>query len=56
MFFDLDTLLLDAAQALCVALPAAGVPAFLLRLSGRGWALIAPLSVVLSVVAISAAA
>ena len=54
MFFDLDTLVLDVAQALCVALPAAGVPAFLLRLSGRGWALIAPLSVVLSVVAIGA--
>ena len=55
MWFDLDTFVLDAAQALCVALPAAGVPAFLLRLGGRGWALIAPLSVVLSVVAIGAA-
>ena len=47
--------MLDAAQALCVALPAAGIPAFLMRLSGRGWALIAPVSVVLSVVAIGAA-
>jgi hypothetical protein len=56
MWFDLDTFVLDAAQALCVALPAAGIPAFLLRLSGRGWALVAPLSVVLSVVAIGAAA
>jgi hypothetical protein len=46
---------LDAAQALCVALPAAGIPAFLLRLTGRGWALVAPVSVVLSVVAIAAA-
>jgi hypothetical protein len=55
VYFDLDTFVLDAAQALCVALPAAGVPAFLLRLRGRGWALIAPLSVVLSVVAIGAA-
>ena len=54
MWFDLDTLVLDAAQALCVGLPAAGVPAFLLRLGGRGWALVAPVSVVLSVVAISA--
>ena len=52
---DLDTFVLDAAQALCVALPAAGVPAVLLRLGGRGWALIAPVSVVLSVVAIAAA-
>src|SRR5918999_1092719 len=55
MWFDLDTFVLDAAQALCVALPAAGIPAFLLRLAGRGWALVAPLSVVVSVVAIAAA-
>src|SRR5919108_834613 len=55
MWFDLDTFVLDAAQALAVALPAAGIPAFLLRLTGRGWALVAPLSVVLSVVAIGAA-
>src|ERR671914_78153 len=55
MWFDLDTFVLDAAQALCVALPAAGIPAFLLRLAGRGWALVAPLSVVVSVVAIGAA-
>ena len=55
MYFEPDTLVLDAAQALCVALPAAGIPAFLLRLTGRGWALVAPLSVVLSVVAIAAA-
>jgi hypothetical protein len=56
VWFDLDTFVLDAAQALCVALPAAGIPAFLLRIGGRGWALIAPLSVVISVVAIAAAA
>ena len=55
MYFELDTFVLDAAQALCVALPAAGIPAFLLRLGGRGWALIAPVSVVLSVAAIAAA-
>jgi hypothetical protein len=55
MWFDLDTFVLDSAQALCVALPAAGIPAFLLRLGGRGWALVAPLSVVLSVAAIGAA-
>jgi hypothetical protein len=55
MWFDLDTFVLDAAQALCVALPAAGIPAFLMRLRGRGWALIAPLSVVLTVAAIGAA-
>jgi len=55
MFFEWDTFVLDAAQALCVALPAAGLPAFLLRLTGRGWALVAPLSVVVSVLAIAAA-
>ena len=56
MYFELDTFVLDAAQAACVALPAAGIPAVLLRLAGRGWALIAPLSVVLSVVAIEVVA
>lgn len=53
MFFELDTTLLDAAQALCVALPAAGLPAFLRRFGGRGWALVAPLSVIGSVAAIT---
>jgi len=56
VWFDLDTLVLDAAQALCIALPAAGVPAFLSRLQGRGWALIAPASVVVTAAAITAAA
>jgi hypothetical protein len=56
LYFELDTALLDAAQALCVALPAAGVPAWLLGLRGRGWALLAPLSVVGSVTAITVAA
>jgi hypothetical protein len=55
VYFDLDTALLDAAQALCVALPAAGVPAVLLRLQGRGWALVGPVAVVGSVVAITIA-
>ena len=53
MYFEPDTFVLDAAQALCVALPAAGLPAVLLRLTGRGWALVAPASVVATVVAIS---
>jgi hypothetical protein len=52
MWFNLDAVLLDAAQALCIALPAAGVPAFLARLRGRGWALVAPLSLVGTLVAI----
>jgi hypothetical protein len=53
VYFELDTSLLDAAQALCVALPAAGLPAWLLRFGGRGWSLVAPLSVVATVVAIT---
>jgi hypothetical protein len=36
---ELDTALLDAAQALCIALPAAGVPALLLIPPGRALAL-----------------
>ena len=56
MYFEPDTAVLDAAQALCVALPAAGLPAFLLRFRGRGWSLVAPLSVLATVVAITAAA
>ena len=56
MFFEFDTALLDAAQALCIALPAAGIPAVLARrLGGRGWAAVAPLSVVGSVAAITIA-
>jgi hypothetical protein len=49
VYLEPDTSLLDAAQAVCIALPAAGIPAMLLRLGGRGWALVAPLSVVVSI-------
>jgi hypothetical protein len=52
VFFDLDTVVLDASQALCIALPAAGVPAVLMRLRGRGWALLAPLSLLGTILAI----
>jgi len=55
LYFDLDTAVLDAAQALCVALPAAGAPAVVLRLRGRGWALVGPAAVVGTVVAITLA-
>jgi hypothetical protein len=56
VFFEFDTALLDAAQALCITLPAAGIPAALARrLGGRGWAAVAPLSVVGSVAAITIA-
>jgi hypothetical protein len=55
VYFDLDTFVLDAAQALCVALPAAGAPAVLLRLRGAGWAVVGPVAVVGTVVAITLA-
>jgi hypothetical protein len=53
LWFQLDNASLDAAQALCIALPAAGLPAALARLRGRGWALIAPLSIFASVAVIA---
>ena len=53
MYFEPDTALLDAAQALCVALPAAGVPAVLSRFTGRGWSLLAPLVVVVVAATVS---
>jgi hypothetical protein len=46
MWFSADNLVLVAAQSACVALPAAGVPAWAERLRGRGWALVAPVSIV----------
>src|SRR4051794_20420432 len=41
-----------SAQAALVALPGAGIPAWLERIKGRGWALILPLSVAVVVAAI----
>lgn len=41
-------------QAVLVALPRAGVPEWLARFRGRGWALVPPLSIVVVVAAISA--
>lgn len=56
MYFEPDTALLDAAQAVCVGLPAAGLPVWLARLAGRGWSLVAPLAVVVVAIAVSATA
>ena len=53
MYFHLDSSLLDATRAACVALPAAGVPPLLQRLQSRGWALVAPVSIVAVVCAIT---
>lgn len=46
MYLHLDSSLLDAARAACVALPAAGLPSYLRRLRSRGWALVAPGSII----------
>jgi hypothetical protein len=52
--FLADDFTLLAAQAALVALPAAGVPPWLARFRGRGWALIPPLSIAVVVAAIAA--
>jgi hypothetical protein len=53
VYLHLDSSLLDAARAACVALPAAGVPPLLQRLRSRGWALVAPVSIVAAVCAVA---
>jgi len=53
VYLQLDSSLLDAARAACVALPAAGVPLLLQRLRSRGWALVAPVSVIAVVCALA---
>ena len=45
MWFSADSLVLTLAQAGCIALTAAGLPRWAAHLRGRGWALIAPLSI-----------
>jgi hypothetical protein len=52
MWFSVDNLVLIAAQAACVALPAAGLPAWAARLRTRAWALVLPLSIAVVVAAI----
>lgn len=51
--FLADNLLLLAAQASLVALPAAGVPAWAEAFRSRGWALVLPLSIAFVVAAIA---
>lgn len=53
MWFEPDNAVLLVFQALCLALPAAGVPIWLHRFRGNAWALILPLSIVVVVVAIA---
>ena len=54
MWFSRDTLVLTLAQAACVALPAAGVPAWARRFRTGAWALVLPLSIAVVVAAIAA--
>ena len=51
--FGVAIVLLGGLQGLTVALPGAGWPAWLWRPSGRGWALVAPGSIVVVVAAIA---
>jgi hypothetical protein len=53
MWFEADNMVLTTAQAVCVALPAAGVPRFLERFRGGAWALVLPLSIALVIIAIN---
>ncbi|QEC49464.1 hypothetical protein FSW04_19085 [Baekduia soli] len=52
MWFETDNLVLTAAQAAGVVLPAAGVPVALRRFRGGAWALVAPLSIAVVIAAI----
>ena len=52
-YLSVDSSLLDAARALCMALPAAGLPSWAGRLRGRGWALVAPLAILVVVATIT---
>jgi hypothetical protein len=51
--FGIASVALGVAQALCVALPAAGLPGWLGWARGRGWALVAPLSIAVVIGAIA---
>ena len=53
MWFSWDNLVLTLAQCACIALPAAGLPAWTRRYRTGAWALVMPLSIVVVVVAIA---
>jgi hypothetical protein len=53
VWFEADNMVLTAAQAACVALPAAGVPRALERFRNGWWALVLPLCIVVVIVAIN---
>lgn len=53
VWFSADNMVLTAAQAACVALPAAGLPFWARRLRTGAWALVLPLSIAVVVGAIA---
>lgn len=53
MWFDGDNLVLITIQALCIALPAAGLPVWLRRYTSSAWALVLPVSIAAVVIGIS---
>src|SRR5919107_2972887 len=53
MWFSADNLVLTLAQAVCVALPAAGLAAWARRFRTGAWALVLPLSIAVVVAAIA---
>jgi hypothetical protein len=53
VWFSADNLVLTGAQAACVALPAAGLPAWMQRFRRPGWWLVLPLSIAVVVGGIS---
>jgi hypothetical protein len=55
VYFSADNFALVAAQAACVALPGAGLPAWARRLRASAWALVLPLSIAVVVAAIEVA-
>jgi hypothetical protein len=54
VWFEPDNLVLTIAQAACIALPAAGLPAWAQRFRTGAWALVLPLSIAVVVGAIAA--
>jgi hypothetical protein len=53
MWFSADNMVLTLAQAACVALPAAGLPAWAQRFRSGKWALVLPLNIAIVVAAIA---
>jgi hypothetical protein len=53
VWFSWDNFVLTIAQAACIALPAAGLPAWARRFRGGAWALILPVNIALVVAAIA---